>query len=108
MREDGKGLRRLTRNRVAHYSPIWSPDGKRIASVSNRDGDDELYLMDSNGRTVRRLTSNRGGDLDPAVVAGRPADRVRVRPGPCGVRKLGPARGTSRCAGGTWFPTSDA
>jgi Tol biopolymer transport system component len=60
MREDGSGLRRLTRNAVGDYSPSWSPDGKRILFASNRDGDDELYVMDANGRNVRQLTRNRG------------------------------------------------
>jgi TolB protein len=60
IREDGSGLRRLTRNAVGDYGPSWSPDGKRILFASNRDGDDELYVMDANGRNVRQLTRNRG------------------------------------------------
>jgi TolB protein len=59
IREDGRGLRRLTRNTVGDYGPAWSPDGRRILFASGRDGDDELYVMDANGRNVRRLTRNR-------------------------------------------------
>jgi TolB protein len=60
IREDGTGLRRLTRNTAGDYGPAWSPDGRRILFASGRDGDDELYVMDANGRNVRQLTRNRG------------------------------------------------
>ena len=65
VREDGSGLRRLTTSRGADYSPIWSPDGKRILFVSSRDGDDELFVMDAAGKNVRQLTRNRERDLTP-------------------------------------------
>lgn len=65
IREDGSGLRRLTSNRAADFSPIWSPDGKRLLFASNRDGDDELFVMDASGRNVRQLTRNRFMDLTP-------------------------------------------
>jgi Tol biopolymer transport system component len=63
VREDGKGARRLTRNRVADYAPVWSPDGKKILFGSYRDGDDELFVMDADGTDVRRLTRNTASDL---------------------------------------------
>jgi Tol biopolymer transport system component len=63
VREDGRGVRRLTRNRVADYAPVWSPDGKKILFGSYRDGDDELFVMDANGGNVRRLTRNAASDL---------------------------------------------
>lgn len=65
VREDGRGLRRLTRNSAADYSPIWSPDGRRILFASNRDGDDELFVMDALGKNVRQLTRNKAADLTP-------------------------------------------
>ena len=65
VREGGGGLRRLTRNGVADYSPVWSPDGKRLLFVSSRDGDDELFVMDASGRNARQLTRNRRQDLTP-------------------------------------------
>src|SRR6476660_1430845 len=46
-------------------SPRWSPDGKWLAFVSNRDGEDEkkakghVYVLPANGGEPRRLT-----DLD--------------------------------------------
>jgi tricorn protease len=39
--------------------PAWSPDGKWIVYVSDKSGDDEVYLVDQMGKEKeRRLTSN--------------------------------------------------
>ncbi|MCB0122510.1 MAG: PD40 domain-containing protein [Caldilineaceae bacterium] len=40
------------------YDPVWSPDGRTIAFVSNHTGNDEIWLMDSEGGAHRQLTSN--------------------------------------------------
>ena len=42
---DGAGLRRLTRNSARETAPSWSPDGRAIAFVSDRDGNLELYTL---------------------------------------------------------------
>jgi len=46
-------------------SPDWSPDGDRIAFTSTRDGDYELYLMDTDGGNVTRITDNEHTDYLP-------------------------------------------
>jgi Tol biopolymer transport system component len=46
--------------------PRWSPDGQRIAFKSNRSGSYNLYVMDADGRNLRRLTSHGGNDHDPS------------------------------------------
>lgn len=46
----------LTNNPYRNTSPVWSPDGGQILFVSNRDGNDELYIMESDGSNVRRIT----------------------------------------------------
>lgn len=70
MRPDGSGLRQLTRNEASRSSeardesPSFSPDGNRIAFVSNRDhpggalGSYELYVVDADGSGERRLTND--------------------------------------------------
>ena len=46
--------------------PSWSPDGKKIAFVSMRNGGiNQIYVMDSNGENVRRITHGIF-DLNPA------------------------------------------
>ena len=47
-------------------TPAWSPDGSRIAFVSDRDGDDEIYVMNADGSGQIRLTTSAGLDLWPA------------------------------------------
>src|SRR5499426_421029 len=41
-------------------SPRYSPDGKRIAFVSNRSGSDEIWVCDSGGEKPIRLNSFQG------------------------------------------------
>ena len=41
-----KEIIRLTNDPAADFSPHWSPSGRSIAFVSNRGGDDEIWLAD--------------------------------------------------------------
>jgi TolB protein len=57
MKADGSGKRRLTSPSDGdNILPAWSPNGKRIAFTSSRDGYARIYLMDSTGRNQRPLT----------------------------------------------------
>jgi TolB protein len=56
VRPDGSGLRRLTRDRAIEVSPSWSPDGERVAFVSDRSGSPQVFVMDADGSNARRLT----------------------------------------------------
>lgn len=40
---------RLTNNNYLDLSPSWSPDGSRIAFVTERDGNSEIYVMNAEG-----------------------------------------------------------
>ncbi|MBX7185286.1 MAG: gamma-glutamyltransferase [Vicinamibacteria bacterium] len=59
---------RLTRNAARDRSPAVSPDGKRIAFVSDRSGGDDIWVMaaDQPFGEARRVTFNDGEDSDPA------------------------------------------
>jgi len=58
-------LVRLTNNNAHDSSASWSPDGRRIAFASNRDGKSEIYVMDADGSNVARLTNNLTDDGFP-------------------------------------------
>jgi hypothetical protein len=56
---DGSGLTRLTDDPGGDWSPVWSPDGSRIAFTSDRTGDPEVWSMAADGSDQRNLTRNR-------------------------------------------------
>ena len=59
---DGSDVKRLTRNEYDDRSPVWSPDGRRIAFVSDRDGYPQgMYTMNPDGSDVRRIAPGSGG-----------------------------------------------
>jgi Tol biopolymer transport system component len=49
MNADGSGQINLTNNPAADDVPSWSPDGRRIAFASDRDGNREIYVMNADG-----------------------------------------------------------
>ena len=68
MDADGGNQQRLTENRKNDWDPSWSPDGERIAFMSDRKGDlvnFEIYVMDADGQNEQRLTENRVDDGAP-------------------------------------------
>src|SRR2546426_1481178 len=54
-------LRQFTNSSKSEYSPRWSPDGKKLAFVSDRGESPQLYLMPSDGGEAERLTEGKNG-----------------------------------------------
>lgn len=82
-----------------NYQPCWSPGGTRIAFVSTRDGNAEIYVASASGSDLERLTyspardvtpcwspdgeriafiSDRGGDADVWIMSAAGADAVQL------------------------------
>jgi Tol biopolymer transport system component len=46
--------------------PTWSPDGRKLAFESTRDGNSDIYVIGVDGSDETRLTTDRAFDADPA------------------------------------------
>lgn len=51
----GDTSEQLTIGQMINSSPVVSPDGLLMAFISDRDGDNDLYIMDVNGGEARRV-----------------------------------------------------
>jgi len=69
---DGGAPRQLTTARGRDTSPRWSPDGRRIAFISDRSGEKQIWIIDPDGGEARPLTS---GASVPSELAWSPDSR---------------------------------
>ena len=69
MDSDGGNQRRVINKPFRSFNnwdPAWSPDGKRIAFVSERAKIWEIYMMDADGKNLRGLTNNHFAAKNPS------------------------------------------
>ncbi|MBN1910819.1 MAG: PD40 domain-containing protein, partial [Pirellulales bacterium] len=57
----GGKARRLTAHPARDMRPVFSPDGRRIALVSDRSGRPQIYLIDADGGSLRQVTFHSEG-----------------------------------------------
>ena len=61
---DGSNLERLTDNNYLDVYPSWSPDGSRIAFLSKREIDLDIYVIDADGSNTEKLYDSGTNDAD--------------------------------------------
>ncbi|MGH2695023.1 MAG: TolB family protein, partial [Actinomycetota bacterium] len=123
VRRDGTGRKRLTGFGSRNAHPAWSPDGEKIAFISDRDGDPEIFVMNSDGSEETQLTQN--DIVDELPEWSSDGSRIvfsTVIPGPPGQGDAGSAIAVMNADGGeltmltdgsrfdttpTWSPTED-
>lgn len=63
---DGTVVRKITSGYM-NNDPDFSPSGEHIVFVSDRDGDEELYLYDMKTQKTDQLTDNKFADFAPSM-----------------------------------------
>ena len=64
---DGSNPVQLTSLESSAGTPRWFPDGRRIVFDSQKEGQAEIYVIDTDTRVPRRLTSDPSDDATPSV-----------------------------------------
>jgi Tol biopolymer transport system component/uncharacterized membrane protein len=64
--DDSGHVGRLTDNPAADTQAVWDASMQRIAFTTNRDGQNEIYLMNADGSNPVNLTNNPADDQQPA------------------------------------------
>ncbi len=70
---DGGEPTRLTSTAALNNMPSWCPSGEQIVFTSDRDGNENVYIMMADGSTQTRLTDDPGEDTTPYCTAIAPA-----------------------------------
>jgi len=58
---DGNNKVQLTAGDKNNINPQWSPNGNRVAFISNRDGKNNIYLIPINGGESEKITDAKSG-----------------------------------------------
>ncbi len=97
---DGKKHFNVTRGEAVHagfWSPVWSPDSKRLAMISTRGGDNiRAYIYDLNTHYLRACITNgldlglriESAEAEPSIMAWLAPDQLLLGVLPSGVRPL--------------------
>lgn len=80
---------RLTSHPKRDDHPRWSPDSNRLAFISDRDGEPQIYIINANGGEPTRLTSHKSPVIDfewspdgrrIAFLAVEPREKEKTKP----------------------------
>ncbi len=62
----GREIARLTASPGIDVSPSWSPDGSKVAFVSERSGGPQIYVMNADGSSPKRVSFSGSQNTDPS------------------------------------------
>lgn len=63
---DGTDQMQLTKDSASEIEPAWSPDGSKIAFISDRHGQNfDIYVMNADGSNVTQLTNDSANEFGP-------------------------------------------
>lgn len=81
--EKEETARQWTFGEFRNHSPRWSPDGSKIAFVSNRTGDNQVFILDAEGGEAKQVTHFKNGASEPlwSPDGKRIACSVSLKPG---------------------------
>jgi Tol biopolymer transport system component len=66
MNIDGTHQMQLTKDPSNELEPSWSPDGAKIAFMSDRNGENfDIYVMNADGSNVKQLTDDSANEFGP-------------------------------------------
>lgn len=112
MRVDGTERKLLIENAYA----IASPKGDKVSFITNKNGDFDLYVIDSDGKNKRQLTNNKGDEVamswssDEQAIAFMCEIEKRFQICKIGVDDSGYKQltaGNTSCSEPHWSPKSD-
>ncbi|MGQ9682799.1 MAG: LpqB family beta-propeller domain-containing protein [Anaerolineae bacterium] len=66
MRDNGTDPVRLSDGNSEDTQPAWSPDGNRLAFVSNRSGNRDIWIMGADGSHLTNITNSGADEWTPA------------------------------------------
>lgn len=66
MDTDGSNPAPLLQSAADDTSPVWSPSGRQLAFVSQRDGNREIYVVDIDGQNLKNISNHPSDDWTPA------------------------------------------
>ena len=55
---EGENIK-ITDSPARDQKPIWSPDGKWIAFISDRTGEEQIYIINSKGKRLQQITDRK-------------------------------------------------
>jgi TolB protein len=106
MAADGSDVRRLTNDTAVDQSPVWSPDGTRIAYTSMEEGETRVYSFTPDGTDRQRLLPG----IPATVIAWQPVPVQDTTPGASPTPSAEPTPSETLAAGedfGLGYPVCD-